>query len=60
MMSNDRRSAFLEAANMCESEILTDDPGTMEEAKALRLGATTALQTMARAFRKRAEMETPS
>lgn len=59
-MSNDRRNAFLEAANMCESEILTDDPGPMEEAKALRLGATTALRTMARVFRERAKLETPS
>jgi O-acetyl-ADP-ribose deacetylase (regulator of RNase III) len=54
-----RRNAFLEAANTCEAEIATGDPGTLLGAKQLRQGATLALETMARHLRRAAEHATP-
>lgn len=54
-MNIERRNAFLEAANMCESEILTDDPGTAPGAVEMRAVCTAAMQLMARRFRRKAD-----
>ena len=54
-MNIERRNAFLEAANMCESEILIDDPGTAPGAAEMRSICTAAMQLMARRFRAKAE-----